>query len=37
MQSEVVGMEDIGTTGGTQLLAMEVDEEDEIVMVVEVK
>ena len=33
--SEAVGMEDVGMTGGTQSLAMEVDEEgeDEVVVV----
>ena len=38
-ESEVVGTEEIGTMGGTQLLAMEVDEEeqDEVVVVEEVK
>ena len=37
-ESEVVGMEDAGVTGGTQLLVMEVDEEEEDkVVVVEVK
>ena len=37
--SEAVGMEEFGTTGGTQSLAMEVDEEgeDEVVVVEEVK
>ena len=37
--SEAVSTEDIGMTGGTQLLAMEVDEEgeDEVVVVGEVK
>ena len=37
-ESEAVGTEDVGMTGGTQLLAMEVDEEeDEVVVVVEIK
>ena len=37
--SEAIGMEEVGTTGGTQLSAMEVDkeEEDEVVVVEEVK
>ena len=37
--SEAVSTEDVGMTGGTQLLAMEVDEEgeDEVVVVGEVK
>ena len=37
--SEAVGTEEVGTTGGTQSLAMEVDEEgeDEVVVVEEVK
>ena len=37
--SEAVGTEDIGTTGGTQSLAMEVDEEEqnEVVVVEEIK
>ena len=37
--SEAVRMEEVGTTGGTQLLAMEVDEEgeDEVVVVEEAK
>ena len=36
--SEAIGMEEVGMTGGTQLLAMEVDEEGEDeVVVVEVK
>ena len=37
--SEAVGTEEVGTTGGTQLSAMEVDEEgeDEVVVVEEVK
>ena len=38
-ESEAVGMEEVGMTGGTQLSAMEVDEEgeDEVVVVEEVK
>ena len=38
-ESEVVGMEDAGATGGTQSLVMEVDEEKEekVVVVEEVK
>ena len=37
-ESEAVGKEDVGTTGGTQSLAMEVNkEEEEVVVVVEVK
>ena len=38
-ESEAIGMEEVGTTGGTQLSAMEVDEEeeDEVVVVEEVK
>ena len=38
-ESEVVGMEDIRMTGGTQLSAMEVnkEEEDEVIVVEEVK
>ena len=38
-ESEAVKMEDVGMTGGTQSLAMEVDEEeeDEVVIVEEVK
>ena len=38
-ESEVIGMEELGTMGGTQLSAMEVDEEeeDEVVVVEEVK
>ena len=38
-ESEVIGTEEIGTTGGTQSLVMEVDEEeqDEVVVVEEVK
>ena len=38
-ESEVVGMEDVGATGGTQLVAMEDEEEDEdkVVVVEEVK
>ena len=37
--SEAVGMEEVGTTGGTQSSAMEVDKEgeDEVVVVEEVK
>ena len=37
--SEAIGTEDVGTTGGTQLLVMEVNEEgeDEVVVVEEVK
>ena len=37
--SEAVGTEEVGTTGGTQSLAMEVDEEgeDEVVVVEEAK
>ena len=33
-ESEVVGMEDAGATGGTQSLVMEVNEEEEVVVVV---
>ena len=38
-ESEVIGTEEIGTTGGTQSSVMEVDEEeqDEVVVVEEVK
>ena len=38
-ESEAVGMEEFGTTGGTQSSAMEVDEEgeDEVVVIEEVK
>ena len=37
-ESEAVEMENVGMTGGTQLLAMEVDEEeDEVIIVEEVK
>ena len=38
-ESEAVGTEEVGTTGGTQLSTMEVDEEgeDEVVVVVEAK
>ena len=38
-ESEAVGMEEVGTTGGTQSLVMEVDEEgeDEVVVVEEAK
>ena len=37
-ESEGMGMEDVGTTGGTQSSAMEVEEEEnEVVMVGEVK
>ena len=36
-ESEAIRIEDLGTTGGTQSLAMEVKEEEEVVVVVEVK
>ena len=38
-ESEAIGMEEVGTTGGTQSSAMEVDEEaeDEVVVVEQVK